>query len=130
MSTQRVLVIEDEGSAREALASLLREEGFVVREAKSGKEGIEEFTTFHPDVVVCDYYLPDIDGLRVLRRMRQSTNGSVRFIMITAGLTGTDNERALRREADVFLTKPVDLERFHAVIAYERDSWNYQNATT
>ncbi|MEX2582014.1 MAG: response regulator, partial [Gemmatimonadota bacterium] len=80
MGTRRVLVIEDETSAREALESLLLEEGFLVRSASSGEAGLDCYGDFHPDVVVCDYYLPDIDGLEVLRRIRARKNGSVRFI--------------------------------------------------
>jgi DNA-binding response OmpR family regulator len=109
MGARRVLVIEDETSAREALESLLLEEGYVVRTASTGLDGLECYQAFRPDAVVCDYYLPDIDGLQVLRRIRAGDDHVVRFIMVTAGLSGAANERALRREADAFLGKPVNL---------------------
>jgi len=116
MHARKVLVIEDEGAARNALESLLREEGFVVRGAPSGRAGVKCFHDFHPDVVLCDYYLPDIDGLQVLRLIRQNGNASPRFIMVTAGLSGADDERAMRREADAFLGKPIDLAKLHAAM--------------
>jgi CheY-like chemotaxis protein len=116
MLAQKVLVIEDEKGAREALESLLREEGYNVRAAPSGNDGLDCFQEFNPEIVLCDYYLPDIDGLQVLRRIRQSSNGSVRFIMVTAGLSGVENERALRREADAFLAKPIDLAKLHSAL--------------
>lgn len=115
MGTRRVLVIEDETSAREALENLLTEEGYTVRSAPSGLEGLHCYDEFLPDVVVCDYYLPDIDGLQVLRRMRASSN-PVRFVMVTAGMSGADEEKALRQEADAFLGKPIDLGDLNRVL--------------
>jgi len=109
MCAQRVLVMEDEGSAREALESLLLEEGYLVQTASTGLDGLACYHAFRPDAVVCDYYLPDIDGLQVLRSIRAAADSAVRFIMVTAGLSGAANERALRDEADAFLGKPVNL---------------------
>jgi two-component system, OmpR family, response regulator len=120
MGARRVLVIEDEASAREALASLLREEGFVVRSAPSGEAGIRHYVDFHPDVVLCDYYLPDIDGLQVLRRIRAHENGSTHFVMLTAGMSCDESELALRREADAFLGKPIDLGQLHSALEGRR----------
>ncbi|MBW3570115.1 MAG: response regulator, partial [Gemmatimonadetes bacterium] len=62
MAAQRILVIEDEAGAREALKSLLDEEGYTVATAESGLRGLERVSDFRPDTVVCDFYLPDIDG--------------------------------------------------------------------
>jgi len=116
MPPRRVLVIEDETGAREALESLLREEGFSVRVASSGAAGLSCFREFHPEIILCDYYLPDLDGLQVLRRVRESSENGVRFIMVTAGLSGEDDERALRREADAFLAKPIDLLKLQTAL--------------
>lgn len=113
---RRVLVIEDEASAREALVSLLGEEGFSVRSASTGREGIESYGAFRPDFVVCDYYLPDVDGLQVLRSVRTMGGEDTRFIMVTAGLSDAMDERALRAEADAFLGKPIDLEQLHLAL--------------
>jgi len=117
MSARRVLVIEDEKGAREALESLLREEGFLVRSAADGEAGLSCFDDFDPHIIVCDYYLPDLNGLQLLRRVRRRSNGRVRFIALTAGVGGSENERALRREADAFLGKPIDLARLHAALS-------------
>jgi CheY-like chemotaxis protein len=113
---RRVLVIEDEPSAREALVSLLGEEGFIVRSASTGREGIDSYGTFRPDVVLCDYYLPDVDGLQVLRSVRTMGGDDTRFIMVTAGLSNAGDERALRAEADAFLGKPIDLDQLHLAL--------------
>ncbi len=113
---RKVLIIEDEHSAREALVSLLGEEGFLVRSASTGRDGIASFGDFRPDVVLCDYYLPDVDGLQVLRSLRTMGDPGTRFIMVTAGLSDDDDERALRSEADAFLGKPIDLDQLQLAL--------------
>lgn len=116
MAAQRILVIEDESSAREALQSLLVEEGYTVCTAESGKHGLERLRDFRPDTVVCDFYLPDTDGLDVLRQVRARADEGVTFIIITAGCGGEASETALQREADFFFQKPIDLTRFRRVL--------------
>jgi CheY-like chemotaxis protein len=116
MAARRVLLIEDDAAARDGLGSLLAEDGYLVRTAPTGERGLVCAAEFRPDVVVCDFTLPGIDGLQVLRRLRDS-QGPVFFIVLTAGCGDDELERALRHEADVFLRKPVDLQRFRAVLA-------------
>jgi CheY-like chemotaxis protein len=116
MAAQRILLIEDEPGAREALQSLLAEEGYTVATAETGEGGLRRLREFRPDTVVCDFYLPDTDGLQVLRRVRDLAGRSVTFIVITAGCGGADAESTLQREADFFFQKPLDLKRFrHAL---------------
>jgi DNA-binding response OmpR family regulator len=116
MAAQRILVIEDERGAREALESLLSEEGYTVASAESGASGLQRLSDFHPDTVVCDFYLPDTDGLQVLRQVRSRAGRGVTFIVITAGCGGAGVERTLEREADYFFQKPVDLIRLRSVL--------------
>jgi DNA-binding response OmpR family regulator len=119
MVVQRVLIIEDERSAREALESLLIEEGYNVRSAPTGLAGLASYRDFNPDAVICDYYLPDVNGLHVLRAIRGADNSDVRFIIVTAGMSGDAVERELRSEADAFLGKPIDLNQLtHALRAH------------
>ncbi|HEX9936194.1 MAG TPA: response regulator [Longimicrobium sp.] len=119
MAAQRILVIEDEPGAREALESLLAEEGYTVTSAANGETGLRRLGDFHPDTVVCDYYLPDTDGLTILRRVRREAGNEVTFIVITAGCGGDGVERQLENEADYFFQKPVDLERLRGALARE-----------
>ena len=116
MAAQRILVIEDEPGAREALESLLAEEGYTVTSAADGEAGLRRLGDFHPDTVVCDYYLPDTDGLSILRRVRREAGKGVTFIVITAGCGGADAESLLQREADYFFQKPVDLKRLRSAL--------------
>lgn len=115
MPIQKVLLIEDDNGARDALGYLLSEEGFSVRTAASGEAGLECAREFEPDVIVCDYYLPDIDGLQVLRCLRADRGGAF-IIMVTGGGCRRSEEAALREEADLFLDKPVDLSRLRSAL--------------
>jgi DNA-binding response OmpR family regulator len=120
MPARRILVIEDEPGARDALGSLLHDEGHSVRTAASGRDGLRCFREFHPDTVLCDVMLPDIDGLQVLRQARALADNRVFFIIVTAGGSAEDVERALRSEADQFIEKPIDLRRLrHALAAID-----------
>jgi CheY-like chemotaxis protein len=108
MAVPRILVIEDDDGARDALACLLADDGYAVCTAGTGLEGIGRAESFQPHAIICDYSLPDIDGLDVMRRLR-AARPDLFFIMVTAGRFDRTGERALRAEADVFLDKPVDL---------------------
>lgn len=119
MAARRILVIEDEPGAREALESLLSEEGYTVTSAASGEAGLRRLGDFHPDTVVCDYYLPDIDGLQILRQVRREAGQEVTFIVITAGCGGDGMERQLESEADYFFQKPVDLDRLRGALEHD-----------
>ncbi|HWK90026.1 MAG TPA: response regulator [Longimicrobium sp.] len=120
MAAQRILVIEDEAGAREALKSLLDEEGYTVCTAGSGAHGLQRLGDFHPDTVVCDFYLPDTDGLQILRHIRSLAADPITVIVITAGCGGEDAETVLRSEADFFFQKPLDLRRFRDVLQAPR----------
>jgi two-component system OmpR family response regulator len=115
MSPPKVLVIEDDHGSRDALAWLLSEDGYAVRTAASGIAGLACAREFQPDAIVCDYYLPDLDGLQVLRRLRAAGGGAF-IIVITAGGCGKGEEQELRMEADVFLDKPVDLSQLRSAL--------------
>ena len=67
----RVLVVDDEPDLTDVLGAALRSEGWEVRIAGDGGSALEAAERFHPDAVVLDWMLPDIDGLRVLHALRQ-----------------------------------------------------------
>lgn len=117
MAAPRILLIEDEAGARDALGSLLAEDGYVVCTAATGQAGLECLPHFRPDTVVCDFSLPDVDGLQVLRQTRALAR-DVAFIFLTADCGGGEAERLLRAEADFFFPKPLDLARFRRVLRH------------
>ena len=99
-----VLVIEDEADIRQLLRTLLEREGFSVAEAAEGRGGVRQFHQNHPDIVVLDVGLPDLDGWQVLERIRDMSD--VPVLMLTALGTEKDKVRGLNAGADDYLTKP------------------------
>ncbi len=69
--THAVLIVDDEATLARNLAAYLERNGFDVRVAGSGEEGLQQFAEFRPDVVLLDHNLPGISGLEVLERLAQ-----------------------------------------------------------
>ena len=91
-----MLVIEDEADIRQLLRTLLEREGFAVSEAIEGRDGVRQFHQSHPDIVILDVGLPDLDGWQVLERIRDMSD--VPVLMLTALGTETgQGARAQRR---------------------------------
>jgi DNA-binding response OmpR family regulator len=116
MAARRILVIEDEPGSRDALQSLLADDGYAVCTAATGRAGLERLHDFRPDTIVCDFYLPDTNGLELLRAARAAAREEITFIIVTADCGGEAAELMLRREADHFFHKPIDLARLRGVL--------------
>ena len=89
----RVLVIDDEQSARDLVAGSLRPEGFEVITAASGDEGLALAVAQPPDLVICDLVMPDMDGFEVVSRLSASEMPKDVPILILTGQTLTDADR-------------------------------------
>ena len=100
----RVLVVEDEESYSDALAYMLRKEGFDVALAGTGPDALEEFERKGADIVLLDLMLPGIPGTEVCRRIRQVS--SVPVIMVSAKDAEVDKVVGLELGADDYVTKP------------------------
>jgi two-component system KDP operon response regulator KdpE len=101
---QTILVIEDELQIRRFLRSSLAAHGYALLEASTGQEGVEQAAQLHPDGVILDLGLPDLDGLEVLRRIRGWS--SVPVVILTARGQEQDKITLLDAGADDYLTKP------------------------
>jgi two-component system response regulator RegX3 len=114
----RVLVIEDEESFRDALQFMLSREGFDVVLAADGAEGMKQFDSKNPDIVLLDLMLPEVSGTEVCRYIRTKSN--VPVIMLTAKDTEIDKVVGLELGADDYVTKPFStrelLARIKAVL--------------
>ena len=110
----RILIIEDEGSYREALTFMLDKEGFDVTAEADGESGLAEYDRNGADLVLLDLMLPGMPGTEVCRRLR--TRGNVAIIMVSARDSETDKVVGLEIGADDYLPKPFDLEELSARI--------------
>ena len=100
----RVLVVEDEESYSDALAYMLRKEGFDVSLAATGPDAITQFEQTGADIVLLDLMLPGMPGTEVCRRIRQTSN--VPVIMVSAKDSEVDKVVGLELGADDYVTKP------------------------
>src|SRR5579871_5706932 len=105
----RVLVVDDEPSLAELLASVLRYEGWSVITAGSGAEAVRTAREFQPDAVVLDIMLPDFNGLEVMRRLRAELP-QVCVLFLTARDAVEDRVAGITAGGDDYVTKPFSLE--------------------
>ena len=109
MSKKRILIIDDEANAGQALATLLSEEGYDVAEAEDGENGLDQLHAFAPDVALCDVRMPRLDGLSLLKRAKEE-NLDAAFVMMTAFGSIETAVEAMRSGAENYLVKPVDAD--------------------
>lgn len=110
----QILIIDDELQIRRFLRISLEAKGYRVHEAETGQEGVLKTAQVRPDVVILDMGLPDMDGLAVLKRLREWTQTPV--IILSVRDSDRDKVAALDGGADDYLTKPFSTEELLARI--------------
>lgn len=103
----RILIIDDEEQIRRLLRVALEGHDYQIDEASSGKDGLRQAATFHPDLVILDIGLPDLGGLTVLERIREWSH--VPVIMLTVQEDESEKIKALDSGADDYITKPFSM---------------------
>lgn len=110
----RILIIEDEPNIIGTVAPLLRARGYDVLTAMTGRSGLDAFDRDHPDLVILDLGLPDMQGVDVCRQIRESA-GTPILVLSARGAEG-DKVNALDAGADDYVTKPFGAEELLARI--------------
>ena len=115
----RVLLIEDDPSTQQSLKMMLESSSMVVDATDLGEDGLEIGKLYDYDIIILDLMLPDIDGMEVLRRLRDAR--VVTPVLILSGLTESENKvKGLASGADDYLTKPFNkaelLARIQAIV--------------
>ena len=122
----RLLVVEDDPDISLALRLLFTRAGYDVKQATDGRSGLKEAYVEHPDLVVLDVGLPEMDGWQVLERLRDVSD--VPVLVLTAHGQEAEKVRGLRGGADDYLTKPfANAELLARVEALLRRSSGNQN---
>ena len=109
----RVLLVDDEPALTNLVKMALHYEGWVVDVAHNGPEAIAKFDKIGPDVLVLDIMLPDMDGLQILQRIRES-DANTPALFLTARDSVMDRVTGLTAGADDYMTKPFSLEELVA----------------
>lgn len=108
MRPVRVLVVDDEPSGRHALAELLRDEGYDVAEAEGGGQALAQLETFPAQVIVTDFRMPGMNGLELLRQVRQR-HGGIGAVLVSAYEPPEAGQlRALPTPTE-YLDKPLEI---------------------
>jgi len=119
MSNGTILVVDDEPSLVDAVATALRYEGFSVDQATTGRDALTAAIRDAPDLIVLDWMLPDLQGIDVARRLRERGFESA-ILFLTAKDAVEHRVEGLRAGGDDYLTKPFSLAelvaRVHAVL--------------
>ena len=112
-----IQIIEDDTSCRNSTALILRLEGFDVRTAENGAEGIEMVREKRPDLILCDVMMPGLGGHAVLELVKSDrTIADIPFIFVTALGDRTNIRRGMCDGADDYLTKPFSSEELLAAV--------------
>ena len=106
-TSKKVLVIEDEAPMSRLLGEALEEAGFVVLQADDGQTGLETALREHPDLILLDVILPELDGMTVMKRLRDDEWGKTARVILLTNLSANDQimKGIVRDEPSFYLVK-------------------------
>ncbi|MGA9377677.1 MAG: response regulator [Phormidium sp.] len=103
----KILIIEDEEGIRENMLELLNGENFEAIAVENGSKGVQLAKEKHPDLIICDISMPELDGYGVLQALRsEPTTAMIPFIFLTALADKANNRKGMELGADDYITKP------------------------
>jgi DNA-binding NtrC family response regulator len=114
-TAERVLIVEDEPSTRVGLTELVRTWGFTTDAAGDGEEALQRITTFRPSIIISDLVMPRMDGLDLLRALKDD-GGEFTVVILTAQGTVETAVEAIKEGAYDYLTKPIEPQRLKILL--------------
>ena len=111
----RILIVDDEPSSLELLGFYLKEKGYEIKCATTGRECLEDLASFEPEILILDIRLPDADGLEILRRLKEG-GGAAHVIIVTAFHDMSTTIRAMKLGAFEYIPKPIDVDELELAI--------------
>jgi len=116
-SNYTVLVVDDMPLNVKLLVTMIKPYHFNVRIASGGFEALSSVAEQKPDIILLDGMMPDLDGLEVLKRLRENDDTKdIRIIFVSARVSDTDIATAIRAGANDYVVKPIILERLNATL--------------
>jgi putative two-component system response regulator len=113
--SKKILIVDDESSARTALEMLLRREGFEVQDASDGASALATCASLRPDLILLDVLMPGMDGFEVCRRIKAQSETRLTPVVLITGLSNTEDRiKGINAGADDFLSKPIDVNELLA----------------
>ncbi len=115
LAPERVLVVEDDRATLYGLTELVRSWGYLAEGATDGEDALQKVTTFRPAIIISDLVMPRMDGLALLRQLRDQLS-DLTIILLTAQGTVESAVEAIKEGAYDYLTKPVDTQRLQILL--------------
>jgi len=110
-----ILIIDDDPIIQLLLKKALRDQGYDIAVARDGKEGIELARNFRPNLIICDWMMPEMDGLEFCRQVKADPDLSTAFFILLTSRGGVEDRiLGLDTGADEFLAKPIELNELKA----------------
>ncbi|MEH2064319.1 MAG: ATP-binding protein [Nostoc sp.] len=127
-SQRQVLAVDDRWENRSVLVSLLEPLGFAVIAVSNGREGLEKAKEIHPDLIITDLMMPEMDGYEMLRQLRQIPElQNVPAIASSASVFESNQNESITAGADAFLSKPVEASALLKLLEkYLNLKWIYE----
>ncbi|MBJ6751067.1 sigma-54-dependent transcriptional regulator [Geomonas anaerohicana] len=113
--TIKILLIEDDDGSREAMLILLKASGFAIKGCSSGKEGLDQLAGEPFDIVISDLFLPDMNGIDILTRVKQDSPRT-EVILVTGHGSAETAVQAMKKGAYDYITKPLNIEELRIII--------------
>jgi len=114
---KKILLVEDDFINMRLAQHVLESEGYVVLEAATAQEALEQIESTLPDLILVDVQLPDIDGLILVKMLREKPKTrDARILALTACAMKGDREKMLKVGCDGYISKPIDVKEFIATV--------------
>ena len=109
----RILIVEDNEKNMKLVRDILRHQGHATLEAVNGLDGVRLAEEEHPDLVLMDIQLPDIDGIEALGRIRKDVSlDAIPVLAVSASVMPDDQQKIISSGFDAFIMKPINLKQF------------------
>ena len=110
---KKILIVEDNEKNMKLVRDILRHQGHTTLEAVNGLDGVRLAEREHPDLVLMDIQLPDIDGIEALGRIRKDVSlDAIPVLAVSASVMPDDQQKIISSGFDAFITKPINLKQF------------------
>ncbi len=124
---KKIMVVDDQTLNRIVVYEILTPLGFVISEAKNGREGLEKLVKVAPDLVMTDIIMPEMDGYEFAKGIRESYSQDLPVLAVSASVSLEDRNLAIAAGCNEFLDKPLDMEKlFTALKRYLHLQWIYE----
>ncbi len=128
MAKGKILIVDDEANARNALAEIMRDEGYAVETAADGFKALPKLRDFSPEVVLTDLKMPGMDGVELLTKVHEH-DPEVGVVIMTAFGAVDSAVKAMRQGAADYLTKPLNADELLVVLARTLERFRLRRET-